>query len=125
VGGEEDLVFADTRGGYLHVGNLRRRVLMPAREEADLAWVGFHSFRHTCASRLFKAGRNAVQVQRWLGHHSAAFTLARYVHLLEGDLGEALPLPVPKAEDGANDVLTEPTPDDTVEDLEPVADLAA
>ena len=27
-----------------------------------------------CASILFAEGRNAVQVQRWLGHHSAAFT---------------------------------------------------
>ncbi len=31
-----------------------------------------------------------MQVQRWLGHHSAAFTLATYVHLLDGDIGEAL-----------------------------------
>jgi integrase len=62
----------------------------PAREAADLPWVGFHVFRHTCASILFAEGRNAVQVQRWLGHHSAAFTLATYVHLLDGDLGEPL-----------------------------------
>jgi integrase len=41
---------------------------------------------------LFAEGRNAVQVQRWLGHHSAAFTLATYVHLLDGDLG--IPLTV-------------------------------
>lgn len=52
--------------------------------------VGFHAFRHTCASILFAEGRNAVQVQRWLGHRSAAFTLATYVHLLDGDLGEPL-----------------------------------
>lgn len=32
----------------------------------------------------------AAQAQRWLGHHSAAFTLATYVHLLDGDLGEPL-----------------------------------
>ena len=38
-------------------------------------------------------GRNAVQVQRWLGHHSPAFTLATYVHLLDGDLGEPLAVP--------------------------------
>jgi integrase len=37
-----------------------------------------HPFRHTCASLLFAQGRNAVQVQRWLGHHSRAFTLATY-----------------------------------------------
>ena len=48
---------------------------------------------HTCASLLFASGRNAVQAQRWLDHHSAAFTFSRYVHLLDGDLGEALSLP--------------------------------
>jgi hypothetical protein len=32
-------------------------------------------------------------VQHWLGHHSAAFTLATYVHLLDGDIGEPLELP--------------------------------
>jgi integrase len=31
-----------------------------------------------------------VQVQRWLGHHSASFTLDTYVHLLDNDLGEPL-----------------------------------
>jgi hypothetical protein len=39
---------------------------------------------------LFAEGRNAVQVQRWLGHHSPAFTLATYVHLLDGDVGAPL-----------------------------------
>jgi integrase len=53
-------------------------VLKPAAQEAGAAWAGFHTFRHTCASMLFHDGRNAVQVQRWLGHHSAAFTLATY-----------------------------------------------
>jgi hypothetical protein len=33
-----------------------------------------------------------VQVQRWLGHHSASFTIERYVHLLRRDLGEPLKL---------------------------------
>jgi hypothetical protein len=36
---------------------------------------------------LFAEGRNAVQVQRWLGHHLPTFTLSTYVHLLGGDLG--------------------------------------
>jgi integrase len=31
-----------------------------------------------------------AQVQRWLGHHSASFTLDTYVHLLDNDLGEPL-----------------------------------
>jgi hypothetical protein len=53
---------------------------------------------------MFAAGRNAVQVQRWLGHHSASFTLDTYVHLLDGDLGAPL-----EAVKGANKVQTRPT----------------
>ena len=33
-----------------------------------------------------------MQVQRWLGHHSPAFTLSVYVHLLNDDLGGPLSL---------------------------------
>jgi integrase len=76
------------------------RVLKPAAVEAGLGewvhvngrrdraetWVGFHSLRHTCATILFRHGLNAKQVQMWLGHHSPAFTLATYVHLLPDDL---------------------------------------
>ena len=99
--GDDDLVFARPGGTAPDVTNLRRRALKPAAEEADLAWVGFHTFRHTCASMLFKQGRNAVQVQHWLGHHSAAFTLSTYVHLLDGDLGEPLSVPAAPAPDPA------------------------
>ena len=41
---------------------------------------------------MFAAGPNAVQVQHWLGQHSAAFTLATYVHLLNDDLAGPLPV---------------------------------
>lgn len=55
--------------------DLAERVLRPACEEAGVSWAGFHTFRYTVASRLFDGGRNVVQVQRWLGHHSPSFTL--------------------------------------------------
>ena len=63
------------------------------------SWVGFHTFRHTAATLLFKGGLNAKQVQVWLGHHSPGFTLATYVHLLPDDLPgadflDALTVPV-------------------------------
>ena len=35
---------------------------------------------------LLRNGLNAKQVQLWLGHHSPAFTLATYVHLLPDDM---------------------------------------
>ena len=41
---------------------------------------------------LFQRDANAVQVQRWLGHHAPAFTLNVYVHLLDGGSGQALNL---------------------------------
>lgn len=97
-----DLVFADARGGPLHASNLLCRVLKPAVEEAGASWAGFHTLRHTCASRLFAAGRNPVQVQRWLGHHSPAFTLSTYAHLMDNDLGEPLPLPAVKVPAGVS-----------------------
>lgn len=38
---------------------------------------------------LFRHGLNAKQAQMWLGHHSPAFTLATYAHLLPDDLPDA------------------------------------
>jgi integrase len=88
-------VFSTSIGTLLDPDNLHERVLSPACAEAGVEWAGFHTFRHTVASRLFAEGRNAVQVQRWLGHHSPAFTLDTYVHLLDGDLGEPLASEMP------------------------------
>jgi len=89
---DDDLVFCAGNGAPLRYENMRRRVLAPAVEEAGAPWAGFHAFRHTCASMLFEGGKNAVQVQRWLGHHSPAFTLDTYVHLLDDRRGEPLDL---------------------------------
>jgi hypothetical protein len=54
-----------------------------------------------------------VQVQRWLGHHSAAFTLSVYVHLLNDDLGGPLGAPEGVSEVSAQGTVTarnEPQP---------------
>lgn len=87
---ERELVFRSAAGSVLDPDNLTARVLAPACKATGVEWAGFHTFRHTVASRLFAEGRNVVQVQRWLGHHSASFTLHTYVHLLDNDLGEPL-----------------------------------
>jgi len=86
----DKFVFRSAAGSVLDPDNLATRVLAPACRAAGVEWAGFHTFRHTVASRLFAEGRNVVQVQRWLGHHSASFTLDTYVHLLDNDLGEPL-----------------------------------
>lgn len=81
-------VFVSTRGGYLGAENVFGRVLKPAARAAGVPWAGLHTLRHTCATMLFRNGLNAKQVQVWLGHHSPAFTLTVYVHLLSDDLPE-------------------------------------
>jgi Phage integrase family len=52
-------------------------------------WVGFHSFRHTCASMLIDDGKSIVQVAAWLGHENRKVTLDTYAHLMDCGLGDA------------------------------------
>jgi integrase len=89
-GGPDALVFPSQAGTPLDPDNLRSRILKPAAEEAGVAWAGWHSLRHTFASLQLARGTNLLQLSRALGHHSPAFTLERYCHLLPG--GEAEPL---------------------------------
>jgi integrase len=81
------LIFSDGEGGYLDRTQVFR-VVRAAGKRAGVPWVGLHTLRHTAATILFRHGWNAVQVQKFLGHHSPAFTLAVYVHLLPDDLPE-------------------------------------
>ena len=97
----DDLVFTGPRGARIDRSNLASRVLKPAAVRAGLgewietpkgyraeSWIHLHTFRHTAATRLFRGGWNAVQVQRFLGHSDPGFTLRTYVHLLPEDLPE-------------------------------------
>ena len=89
---EDAYVFPGRDGGASDQGSLRRRILIPAAERAGLTGVGFHTLRHTCASMLIESGLSPLRLQRWMGHHSPAFTLETYGHLIDGDLGPALDL---------------------------------
>ncbi|HJQ66758.1 MAG TPA: tyrosine-type recombinase/integrase [Gemmatimonadales bacterium] len=79
-------LFPSKIGTHLDQSKVFNRVLKPTARKAGVPWAGFHTFRHTCATLLFKHGLNAKQIQTWLGHHSPAFTLATYVHLIPDDL---------------------------------------
>ena len=89
--GSSSPVFASTIGTELIPGKVASKVLCPAAKTVGLtvtvegkddpvSAVSFHTFRHTCASLLFDAGRNVKQVQEWLGHADPGFTLRTYVH---------------------------------------------
>jgi integrase len=84
------ILFPNESGAPLDPTNLRPRVLKPLVRQAGAPWAGFHTFRHTFASMHLSRGTNLLQLSRALGHHSPAFTLTRYTHLLPGE--EAPPL---------------------------------
>jgi hypothetical protein len=103
----EGLVFPSEAGTVIDSSNLMQRVLKKAGRRAGVPWVGFHTFRHTCATTLFRRGLSAKQVQVWLGHHSPAFTLATYVNFLDDDLPDASFLD--DVTGGGNNLATSPT----------------
>jgi len=60
----------------------RNHVWTPILRRAGLRYRKPHTLRHTFASLLIEAGEALKYVQEQLGHHSPAFTLAVYGHLL-------------------------------------------
>jgi integrase len=109
-GAADELLFTSPRGQHVDRRWLRRYVLDPATEAAGVPRVTFHTFRHTCASLLFAAGKSPKQVQTWLGHTDPAFTLRVYVHLMDDGLGDADFLDAAKWASGATDGATRATP---------------
>lgn len=101
-------LFATRTGTRISDTNLRRRVLNPAAEAAGVPWTGFHTLRHTCASRLLAEGhKNIAQVARWLGHADPAFTLRTYVHLMDEGVGDAEFLATSAPAEGGNAEATQ------------------
>lgn len=86
--GPEDLVFTAPHGGVLRLMGFRRRVFDRATEAAGLAGVTPHELRHTAASLAIASGANVKDVQRMLGHASAAMTLDVYAGLFEDGLDD-------------------------------------
>jgi integrase len=63
------------------------RVVHAAGERAGIDWpVGLHTFRHSCASIMFRRGVPKEAIRRLLGHHSWDFTAGTYLHLDDNDL---------------------------------------
>ncbi|WP_354700518.1 integrase [Paraconexibacter sp. AEG42_29] len=89
---DDDLIFTTSTGTAIDPNNLRPRVLKPAAKAAGADWAGFHTFRHTYASLMLARGANLLQLSRALGHHSPAFTLTVYTHLLQGEHAQPLDL---------------------------------
>ena len=79
---DHDLVFPNTTGKPVNVGNLYRREFQPLLKRAGLADEGFtiHSLRHTFATALAEKGVHPSTAQKMLGHSDVRMTLAIYTH---------------------------------------------
>ncbi|MEO1701578.1 MAG: site-specific integrase [Pseudomonadota bacterium] len=65
-----------------HWGEVKKTCALDADKELVL-----HTLRHTCATRLVKAGIDLRRVQMFLGHQTIQMTL-RYAHLATKDLDQ-------------------------------------
>ena len=88
--GASGLVFTTEGGQQVRANNLRRREWAKAVDAAGLGISPtFHDMRHTAVSLWVAAGASDLEVAKWAGHRSAAFTKSRYAHLFP-EHGEAL-----------------------------------
>lgn len=104
----DELVFANRDGSRIDPSNLMGRVLKPAADRAGVGrWVGFHTFRHTCATLAIReAGWSLEQVQVFLGHSSRMTTDRYYAHLVSTDA--PAPPPVRGGQQGGQRVASRP-----------------
>jgi integrase len=78
----EAWVFGRPEGRVDRVDSFRRSLWAPLLRQAGLRYRKPHTLRHSYASLLIQAGEPLTYVQQQLGHHSPAFTLAVYGHLI-------------------------------------------
>jgi integrase len=86
------LIFTGDKGGPCNRAAFNSKIWVPARRRAgipdraeDEGGTGMHQLRHHFASTLLRGGVDIKRVQAWLGHHSAAFTIDVYGHLMPDD----------------------------------------
>jgi integrase len=93
------LVFGTENDTPISRSNLYKRMLDPLKDRCDLLVESradarfvkvrrdrkFHAFRHHYAAWLVSAGANVKQLQSYMGHATASFTLDVYAHLFEDD----------------------------------------
>jgi integrase len=117
-GAPDDLIFQTDGGRRIGTSNLMSRVLKPVAVRAGIGswvetegggtraetWVGFHTFRHTCATLKMREEHWTLKdVQLFLGHSNYATTERYYAHL------EAQDAPAPASIRGGKRVASQPT----------------
>jgi integrase len=87
--GDQGLIFANSRGGFIDFHNIQRRFFKPLLKKLELPDIRMYDLRHTCATLLFASGENLKVVQERLGHATPMLTLTTYTHVLPGQQAQA------------------------------------
>ncbi len=77
-------VFTAPGGGPLLRSNFRRRVWLPATQEAGLPGLRVHDLRHSHVAQLIAQGEHPRVIANRLGHSSVRTVLDCYGHLMPG-----------------------------------------
>ncbi len=77
--GGGEYVCSDEMGSPLHPDAITSRWQKLLRD-MDIAYVRLHDARHSCATLMHFRGTPIAVIAAWLGHASAAFTMATYAH---------------------------------------------
>ena len=78
----QELIFSNSRGGYIDPGNLNRKLNKVAKK-IGIPSLSSHVMRHTFATRGLEAGVSLKAMQEFLGHSSIKITGDIYTHLLK------------------------------------------
>jgi len=78
-------IFANSRGGFLDMYNVKRRYFKRVLRKAGLRDIRFHDLRHTFASQLLCNGANILYVSQQLGHANPGITMKIYSHWIPND----------------------------------------
>jgi integrase len=76
----------DSNAGFaLRHANFRKRVWIPATDQAGLQGLRMHDLRHTAVALSIAEGAHPAVIQRHLGHSSITVTMNVYGHLFPSD----------------------------------------
>lgn len=91
---DTDLVFPDTKGGYVQHGNMLKRSFRPLLEKVCLSEkvmgrsfepFGWHALRHFAISTWIEADLQPKTIQTFAGHSTLAVTMSRYGHMFKSE----------------------------------------
>jgi integrase len=78
IAGSDELVFPNSRGGYININNLRPRIWYATLKRTGLRPRDLYNTRHTFATHALASGEDPGWVAKMLGHTTLLMLTTRY-----------------------------------------------